>query len=101
MRILSRLAIVALLTGLFTATAAEARTRVYVRIGPPPVVVERQVISPGPGYVWVPGHQVWDGYRYVWVRGSWMVAPRYHRAWVSGRWRHEHRGYYWTDGRWR
>jgi hypothetical protein len=101
MRILSRLAIVALLTGLFTATAAEARTRVYVRIGPPPVVVERQVISPGAGYVWVPGHQVWDGYRYVWVRGSWMVAPRYHRTWVSGRWQHERRGYYWTDGRWR
>jgi hypothetical protein len=99
MRILSRLAIVALLTGLFTATAAEARTRVYVRIGPPPVVVERQVISPGAGYVWIPGHRVWTGSRYVWVRGSW-VAPRYHRSWVSGRW-HARRGYYWNGGYWR
>ncbi len=101
MRKLSRLASVALLAGLLSATAAEARTRIYVQIGPPPLVVERQVLSPGSGYVWVPGHHVWTGSRYVWVRGSWMLAPRYHRYWVSGRWSHERRGYYWTDGYWR
>src|SRR5262245_31437244 len=31
-----------------------------------------------PGYVWVPGHRVWDGYRYVWERGHWERAYRHY-----------------------
>jgi hypothetical protein len=101
MKKLSRLASIALLTGLLSATAAEARTRVYVRIGPPAAVVETRTVAPGPGYVWVPGYQQWNGTSYVWTRGSWQTPPRHHAHWVTGRWTHSRHGYYWTEGRWR
>jgi hypothetical protein len=101
MKLLSRLAGLALLVGLLGATAAEARTRIYVRVGPPPVVVERAVVTPGPGYVWVAGHHQWTGREYTWVPGSWVRAPYRHARWVSGNWQRSHRGYYWRDGYWR
>jgi hypothetical protein len=31
-----------------------------------------------PGYIWVPGHRVWNGYRYVWERGHWERAYRHY-----------------------
>ncbi|HEV7484665.1 MAG TPA: YXWGXW repeat-containing protein [Thermoanaerobaculia bacterium] len=101
MRTLLRLTTVALLMGLLSASAAQAKTRIYVRIGPPPIIVERAVAAPGPGYVWVAGHQQWNGARYVWVQGTWTRPPHAHAQWVAGRWVHERRGYYWREGGWR
>ena len=53
------------------ATAAE----VVVRVGPPAPIVERRVVSPGPGYVWTPGYHRWDGNRYEWTAGAWVRLP--------------------------
>ncbi len=101
MRTLSRIATLGLLSGLLLAPIAEARTRVFVQIGPPPLVVEQRPLAPAGYYAWQPGYYRWDNPNYVWVRGAY-VRPRYHhRQWVSGRWMHERRGYYWVDGRWR
>jgi WXXGXW repeat (2 copies) len=101
MRTLSRIAALGLLSGLLLAPIAEARTRVYVQIGPPPLIVEQRPIAPAGYYVWQPGYHSWSGNNYVWVNGAWVRPWHHHRHWVSGRWVHERRGYYWRDGYWR
>ena len=58
-----------------SAAAAEARTRVYVRVGPPAPVVEVRVGSPGRRHVWVAGYHHWNGHAYVWSPGRWAVPP--------------------------
>jgi hypothetical protein len=75
---------------------------VYVRVGPPAPIVERRVVAPGPGYVWVPGYHVWDGRAYVWRAGRWDRAPRPSARWVAPHWIHDgHRGWYMVEGHWR
>jgi len=100
-KIISRAAATLVLcVGLFTASPAQAATRIYVRIGPPPIVVEHHSRVHWPGRTWRPGYYRWDGHRYEWVRGSY-VRPPYRRAvYVSGRWAHERHGWYWVPGHW-
>lgn len=81
--------------------AGAAQAQVYVRIGPPPPVVERRPIAPGPRHVWVDGYYRWDGGRYVWAPGYWVRPPRPHARWVAGRWVHRHGGWLWMEGHWR
>ena len=84
------------------AGTASAATRVYVRVAPPPPVVETRIVAPRPGMVWVPGYHRWNGSAYVWVGGVWMRPPRVHAAWVPARWVHDHRrGWYVVQGHWR
>ncbi len=101
MRTISRLMTMALLTGLLSIPVAEARTRVYLQIGPPPIVVERPVLAPGPEFVWQPGYHEWDGRAYGWRSGVWVRRPHRYATWVPGRWVHSYRGYYWIEGHWR
>ena len=90
-----------LLSAVLSARPASASTRVYVRVGPPAPIVEVRPVAPGPRYVWLDGHQRWDGRAYAWVPGRWVLPPRAHAVWAPGRWVHEKRGYYWVDGHWR
>ena len=76
------------------------RRVVYVEVGPPEPLVEVVTVSPGAGYVWIPGHHRWDGDRYVWVAGSWRAAPAGYTLWIAGRWEQSPRGWYWVGGRW-
>ena len=78
--------------------SAEAQ---YVRVAPPPPVVERPYAAPGRGYVWVPGYQRWDGRRYNWTGGRWVLPPRRAAVWVPGRWDRGPNGWHWVGGRWR
>jgi hypothetical protein len=48
----------------FVGTSA-AFAQVVVRVAPPPPIVERHPVAPGPRYVWVGGYHRWDGRRYV------------------------------------
>jgi hypothetical protein len=100
MKLFSRFMSVAVLMGLFIVPVSEARTRVYLRIGPPPVVVERAPVAVRPGYVWQPGYHRWDGRSYVWTSGTWARAPYRHARWIPGHWAQTRRGYFWVDGRW-
>jgi hypothetical protein len=77
---------------------ATTRGRVYVRNGPPPVVVERRMAEPG--FVWQPGYYRWAGREYVWVPGR-SERARAHATYVPGRWVHGRHGWYFVDGRWR
>ena len=93
-----------LLAGALAVTSAcvEPQGRVYVRVGPPPPVVERVVVTPGPEYVWIAGYHTWNGAGYVWVPGRWERAPRPRARWVPGHWERSRRnGWYFVEGHWR
>jgi len=101
---LSRALVSTVLAGSIALTSAcvEPEGRLYVRIGPPPPVVEQVVVQPGPDYVWLPGYQTWNGAAYVWVPGRWERAPRPRARWVPGHWEHSRRyGWYFVEGHWR
>jgi hypothetical protein len=89
-------------TVMMAATACAAPVgRVYVRTGPPPVVVERRGPVPGPGFVWIGGFYRWTGREYVWVPGHYEHAPRPRARWAPGHWAHGRHGWYFVEGRWR
>ncbi|HZQ50952.1 MAG TPA: YXWGXW repeat-containing protein [Bryobacteraceae bacterium] len=81
--------------------AGSANAQVYVRIAPPPVVIEHPPVRPGPNFIWIRGFYRWDGARYVWVPGHWVVPPRRHTVWVDGHWVHRRGGWFWVEGHWR
>lgn len=89
----------AVATALLGTSAAFAQ--VYVRVAPPPPIVEHRPVAPGPRYVWIGGFQRWNGRAYVWVPGRWVLPPRPHAVWVPGHWRMTPRGYRWVRGHWR
>jgi hypothetical protein len=91
----------AITVGLGLANGVVATPRIYVRVAPPPVVVETRPVAPGPNHIWIDGFHRWDGNAYVWAPGRWEARPRAHSVWVKGRWAHHARGWYWVDGRWR
>jgi len=73
--------------------AGVSNADVVIRVAPPVAVVERPIARPGATYVWAPGYHRWDGSRYVWVGGSWLLPPRPHAAYVPAHWAHRHGGY--------
>jgi hypothetical protein len=81
--------------------AGSANAQVYVRVAPPPVIVEHPPAPPGPRHVWIRGYHRWDGARYVWVPGYWAVPPRPRAVWVDGHWAQRPRGWVWVAGHWR
>jgi hypothetical protein len=93
-------AMLALIASLLIAPAANASTRIFVRLQPPIRIVETRPVAPARGYVWRAGYHRWHEGRYEWVRGEWARPPYVRATWRSGRWSHERRGYYWVPGRW-
>jgi hypothetical protein len=84
-----------------TTACATPRGRVYVRVGPPAPIVERRIVAPGPGYVWVPGYHMWNGASYVWAPGHWVVPPRPRAVWVPAHWQRDRHGWFIIEGHWR
>lgn len=74
---------------------------VFVARRPPPPRREVVVVAPGPGQVWVAGHWLWRANDFAWQPGVWVRIQPGHRQWVPGQWRHERRGWFWVEGRWR
>lgn len=70
---------------------AQAQAYVGVRIGQPPPPRYEVVPPPRYGYAWAPGYWRWNGYRHVWVRGTWMRARPGYR-YVPPRWERGPRG---------
>jgi len=71
---------------------------VVVHTAPPPPVVEQRIISPGSGYVWVPGHNSWMHGRWIWVPGTWVRPPQPEAVYVEGRW--DERSRNWIEPHW-
>ena len=84
-----------------TTACAAPRGRLYVRVGPPAPIVERRIVAPGPGYVWVPGYHVWNGAVYVWTPGRWVLPPRPRAVWVPAHWERDRHGWFLIEGHWR
>ena len=97
----SFVAAVFLAASVFSAACAGARGRVYVRTGPPPVRREAVLVSPGPGYVWIPGYYSYAGNGYAWVPGRYERAPRARARWTPAHWERDRRGWFFVEGRWR
>jgi hypothetical protein len=94
----------ALLLGASLVAGACAGTsgRVYVRTGPPPLRREAVLVSPGPGYVWVPGYYRYERSGYLWVGGRYERPPRARARWVAGHWQQDRRrGWFYVQGHWR
>jgi hypothetical protein len=51
--------------------------------------------------VWIGGYQTWNGTRYVWVAGRWVVPPRVGVVWIAPRWIPRNGGYVFIAGRWK
>jgi hypothetical protein len=96
-----------------TVTVVSTKTNIQVVPSPaiseqpPPPVVEKVVVAPGPGYVWVPGAWMWqdggahENGRWIWVAGYWSVPPAPQAHWVPGYWeRTNFGGRRWRDGHW-
>ncbi|HEX6966606.1 MAG TPA: YXWGXW repeat-containing protein [Gemmatimonadaceae bacterium] len=96
-----------LTAGACATAAPPRRERVYreqvyvIHRAPPPARVEVVTRSPGHHYVWVEGHYRWDGRDYDWVPGHWERPPHGRHAYQQGYWAHDHRGWYYVEGRWR
>ncbi len=95
------LAIGVLFAGSLAMSACAERGAVYVRTPPPPALRESVVVAPGPNYVWIPGHQAWNGRAYSWAPGRYEVRPARRHNWVPGHWAQTRRGWFWVDGHWR
>ena len=80
--------------------ALAANVGFSVSLTPPPPVVETPPPPPVAGQVWTPGYWSWDGARYVWVPGRYVVAPFPDAVWVGGRWVHRGPRWGWVDGHW-
>jgi len=88
------------LAGTLVGCTAHRRTVVYVPAGPPPPVREVVSVSPGSGYIWIPGHHAWERGTYIWITGRWEIPPRRYARWVPGRWVEDRHGWYWSEGHW-
>src|SRR5262249_1588152 len=53
---------------------------------PPPAQVEVVPVTPGPAYVWVPGHWGWRGGGYVGVPGAYAITAQPGWGWVAPPW---------------
>jgi hypothetical protein len=67
---------------------------------PPP---RYEVVPPPPSaqYIWQPGHWHWDGYRYAWVGGHYVIRQPHYAAYVPGRWEHHGPNWVWVPAHWR
>jgi hypothetical protein len=93
-----KIALLSILGAILPITAAHGQ---WVHVAPPPPVVERHAPPPGRGYTWVAGYHRWDGHRYIWVGGRWVVPPRPRAIWIPGHWVDSPRGWFWRPGHWR
>jgi hypothetical protein len=74
----------------------------YVQVAPPAPYSEVVTVSPGVGYVWLPGLWFWAGDRYQWRGGAWSRPPSGYNQWNRGGWHHQPgRGWHRSGGHWR
>ena len=100
-RLLAGLAMAGCLSAPALPAMAAVGVGVSVQVGaPPPPIVERIPVAPGPGYFWRPGHWYWNGARYVWRRGGYIVRPYARAVWVPGHWQQGPRRTYYVEGHW-
>ena len=104
LRSMSKLAVVAALAGSAAgctwSASGHVRTPMIVVEQPPPPPRPQATVAVRANFLWISGHQRWDGHRYVWQEGRYeRERPGY--AYVPGRWETRGRGHVWIEGEWR
>jgi hypothetical protein len=68
-----------------------------------PPVERVEVVSERPNEesVWIGGHWAGHGSSYAWTPGRWQRPESGKKEWENGKWEHERRGWYYTEGYWR
>ena len=85
----------------YTREAKAQPPSMVVTVPPPEPQVEVPGNPPGSNYVWAPGFWEWHDH-WVWVSGTWVLAPRPQAVWVPGHWhRTASQGWVWIHGYWR
>ncbi len=88
------------LTGISAAEIAQAQG------GPPPyqaIPPLRAESAPPPaqdGYIWRPGHWMWNGAQYRWIRGAYVVRRPHMHQWVHGTWAMQGNTWIWVAPHW-
>ncbi|HEY0823142.1 MAG TPA: YXWGXW repeat-containing protein [Ramlibacter sp.] len=66
----------------------------------PPAPLYEPIPAQRAGYIWAPGHYVWNGSQYVWQRGHWLEM-RQGYAWQAPHWQQRADGsWYLAGGTW-
>jgi len=100
---------------LIGVSAAGAQPVIVERAMPAPIV-EVIPAAPAAGMAWVPGHWVWRGNEWFWVKGHYIVGavpavpalieerqpprPSPEHVWVRGHWGWEGARWSWRPGIW-
>lgn len=81
----------------------EATSNVAVAQVPPPPAPPLDVVSeqPTPSAIWVAGYYGFDGYRYNWVAGHWVIPPPNCTMFVRPHWAYRGGSYVYVRGYWR
>ena len=67
---------------------------------PPAPPYETVPPPPGHAYIWAPGHWHWNGYKYRWIRGHYVLRhPGWHH-WANGHWAVIGGRWAWIPGHW-
>ena len=88
-------------TSIVLAAGSGLNAQVIVNVQPPRPIEEPRLAPPGAGYVWTRGYHRWDGARYVWSPGAWVLPPRPRAVWVEHRWVRRRGGWVFVEGHWR
>jgi hypothetical protein len=104
LRSMSRLLLIAALAGSAAGCTLSAsghlRTPMIVVTEAPPPPPARPMVVARADFVWIEGHQRWDGNHYVWEEGRYeRERPGY--AYAPGRWQRRGNGHVWVEGQWR
>ena len=78
---------------------AHPRREVVIQEAPPAEIVEVVPARPSRDVIWVKGHWVHDGHRYVWVKGHFVQERRGYR-YIGPRWEHTRHGWEYREERW-
>src|SRR5579871_1345925 len=78
-----------------------ASIAIIAPVAPPPPRVEVIPVSPGPLWVWAPGHWYWNGHEHFWVAGRYVQRPHHRAEWEPGHWEERGYGWSWVPGHWR
>lgn len=88
--------------GLMAAVAAPALAQPALPYPPPPAPQAEAVpAAPGSQYVWEPGHWHWNGVRYVWMHGRYVIRAAGWSAYVPGAWHWNGVRWVWIPAHWR
>jgi YXWGXW repeat-containing protein len=103
-RMIAVLSLVATMSAcMFTGTRSGAPlvSVMFITREPPVERVEVVSVRPSEESVWIGGHWYGRGNSYVWTPGRWQRPDAGTKEWENGKWVHEQRGWYYSEGHWR